>query len=156
MKRSGAFPSLPASAAPTNNPQGILRIRRIRELQFMVPEFVERTGGSKWGRALPGAEFGNSNLWFPNSCQNRRQQVDVGLADRQRRPIIRRESCGFAEFGKSNLCFPNSSIECAAACGCRHCRPSPLRCRRPARAAHCRCFRRRGRGRRWSAWSRPP
>ena len=57
--------------------------RRIRELQFMVPEFVERTGGSKWGRALPGAEFGNSNLWFPNSCRNRRQQVAVGPADRQ-------------------------------------------------------------------------
>ena len=35
----------------------------------MVPEFVERTGGSKWNRALPGAEFGNSNLWFPNSSK---------------------------------------------------------------------------------------
>ena len=40
-------------------------------------------------------EFGNSNLWFPNSCQNRRQQVAVGPADRQRvgagtvRPAIR-------------------------------------------------------------------
>ena len=42
----------------------------------MVPEFVERTGGSKWqsalptgsnrNRALPGGEFGNLNLWFPN------------------------------------------------------------------------------------------
>ena len=30
-----------------------LRIRRIRELQFMVPEFVARTGGSKWLSALP-------------------------------------------------------------------------------------------------------
>ena len=28
--------------------------RRIRELQFMVPEFVARTGGSRWNRALPG------------------------------------------------------------------------------------------------------
>ena len=27
--------------------------RRIRELQFMVPEFVARTGGSKWLSALP-------------------------------------------------------------------------------------------------------
>ena len=27
--------------------------RRIRELEFMVPEFVARTGGSKWVSALP-------------------------------------------------------------------------------------------------------
>ena len=27
--------------------------RRIRELQFMVPEFVARTGGSKWLSARP-------------------------------------------------------------------------------------------------------
>ena len=27
--------------------------RRIRELQLMVPEFVDRTGGSKWLSALP-------------------------------------------------------------------------------------------------------
>ncbi len=30
--------------------------------QFRVP-----SGGSKWNRTLPGAEFGNLNLWFPNS-----------------------------------------------------------------------------------------
>ena len=29
-------------------------IRRIRELKSMVPEFVARPGGSKWGRAQPG------------------------------------------------------------------------------------------------------
>ena len=41
------------------------------------PTVVDRTGGSnrlsalptgsRWNRALPGAEFGNSNVWFPNS-----------------------------------------------------------------------------------------
>ena len=32
----------------------LLEIRRIREVQFMLPEFVARTRGSKWNRALPG------------------------------------------------------------------------------------------------------
>ena len=47
--------------------------RRIRELQFMAPEFVARMRGSKWVQAQPAGksretgEFGNSNLWFPNS-----------------------------------------------------------------------------------------
>ena len=31
----------------------LLRIRRIRELQFVVPEFVDRTGGSNRVRAQP-------------------------------------------------------------------------------------------------------
>ena len=43
---------------------GIAR-RRIRELEFMVPEFVDRPGGSKRVQAQPA----------------RRQQVDVGPAD---------------------------------------------------------------------------
>ena len=51
-------------ATPATNPQENLRIRRIRKLQSMVSEFVDRTGGSKglsalptgskWLRALPG------------------------------------------------------------------------------------------------------
>ena len=41
------------SAMPASNPQEILRIRRIRELQSMVPEFVNRTGGSNRQSALP-------------------------------------------------------------------------------------------------------
>ena len=51
-------------AASPHNPQGILRIRRIREVQFMLPEFVDRMRGSnrqsaqptgsRWNRALPG------------------------------------------------------------------------------------------------------
>ena len=53
-KWNRASPGLPESAMPTDNPQELLRIRRIRELQSMVPEFVARIGGSKWNRALPG------------------------------------------------------------------------------------------------------
>ena len=34
-----------------------LEIRRIREVQFMLPEFVARIRGSKWNRALPGGVF---------------------------------------------------------------------------------------------------
>ena len=51
---SGSRPCRPA--APTINPQGTLRIRRIRELQFMVPEFVARTGGSQCVQAQPALE----------------------------------------------------------------------------------------------------
>ena len=42
------------SAVPTINLRRRPQIRRIRELQFMVSEFVDRMRGSKWGRALPG------------------------------------------------------------------------------------------------------
>ena len=56
--------SLPqlASAAPTLNPQGNLRIRRIRELKFMVPEFVARTGGSNRVQAQPAGSRWQSAL----------------------------------------------------------------------------------------------
>ena len=52
-KRSGASPSQRGGQRPPVNPQGTLRIRRIRELEFMVPEFVERIGGSRWVQAQP-------------------------------------------------------------------------------------------------------
>ena len=62
--RSEAEPPPAGAAAPPHNPQGILRIRRIREVQFMLPEFVDRMRGSnrqsaqptgsRWNRALPG------------------------------------------------------------------------------------------------------
>ena len=45
----------------------------------MVPEFVDRTGGSQWNRALPGGSA---------------------------RPSIRRESCGFGDLGRFNLWRP--------------------------------------------------
>ena len=52
---AGASPSRGGQCPPVN-PQEILRIRRIRELQFMVPEFVASTGGSK--RANFGGDLG--------------------------------------------------------------------------------------------------
>ena len=43
------------------DPQSATRIRRIRELQSMVPEFVAGTGGSKWLSALPtGSRWGRA------------------------------------------------------------------------------------------------
>ena len=57
------------------DPQSATRIRRIRELQSMVPEFVAGTGGSKWlsalptgsrwSRALPGQKGGLPNVSLP-------------------------------------------------------------------------------------------
>ena len=71
----------------------------------MALRVVDRMRGSRWQSALPTGskwvqaqpagnadknlpenlweieEFGNSNLWFPNSCSIRRQQVAVGPAD---------------------------------------------------------------------------
>ena len=58
------------------------------------PMVVDRTRGSKWLSALPSRqrrpefsgeyrkteESGNSNLWFPDSCSIRRQQVEPGTA----------------------------------------------------------------------------
>ena len=58
---------------------GGVQSHRIRELEFMVPEFVDRTGGSQWNRALPGGSA---------------------------RPSIRRESCGFGDLGRFNLWRP--------------------------------------------------
>ena len=40
-------------AAPTRVFRGIPENRRNWELQFMVPNFVARTGGSEWLSALP-------------------------------------------------------------------------------------------------------
>ena len=64
MRYSRASPS-GAGSARSSIRKKLLRIRRIREVQFMLPEFVDRTGGSnrvqaqpagsKWNRALPGA-----------------------------------------------------------------------------------------------------
>ena len=40
----------------------LLEIRRIRGLEFMVPEFVARTGGSRWLSALPTGSNRNRAL----------------------------------------------------------------------------------------------
>ena len=117
--------------------------RRNQPLQFMAAGFVlyPAVSGSRQRRLIIRKEscgfeeFGNSNLWFSNSCQNPRQQVEpgtarsVGPADRQRRPSIHGEFRGFGEFGNSNLWFPNSSPEPAVASGSRHCRPAASGCR---------------------------
>ena len=55
--------ALPESATPTVNSRRILWIRRMRELESMVPEFVARTRGSRWSRALP-ARVGNADKSF--------------------------------------------------------------------------------------------
>ena len=95
---------------------------------------VDRTRGSNRVRVLPGE---NSDLWLQNSCQepavasgSRPCPADSlencqgeGGCSRQRRPTIRKESCGFEEFGNSNLWFPNSCREPAAASGSGHCPP---------------------------------
>ena len=94
------------AATPPNNLRRSAQIRRLRELQSMVPEVVCypadasgcrhcRPGGSNRNRALPGRrqrrpiicgearrfeDFGNFNLWFPKSCAIPRQQVRAGSA----------------------------------------------------------------------------
>ncbi len=80
-----------------------------------------------FGESRKTAEFGNSNVWFPNSSiepaaasgtghcpvgvwgsakrqRSLPQSARVGNADQQ----SARDSCGFEEFGNSNLWFPNS------------------------------------------------
>ena len=64
-KRSGASPSQHDSATPTNVFRGIPENRRIRELESMVPEFVARTGGSRWVSALPTGSRWNRALPCP-------------------------------------------------------------------------------------------
>ena len=82
------------SATPTHNPQGNLRIRRIREVQSMLPEFVDRTRGSQCVQAQPGRqcrqeicgearrfeEISRSDEWRLISCSIWRQQVRPGSA----------------------------------------------------------------------------
>ena len=110
------------------------------------------------GKPRKTAEFGNSNLWFPNSsiepaaasgsrpcrpaASGSRLSRPAAGGSRPSRPCPRRqrrqEFSGkprkTAEFGNSNLWFPNSSIEPAAASGSRPCRPaaSGSRLSRPA------------------------
>ena len=48
-------------------------------------------------------EISRSNVWRLISCSIRRQPVEAGTARRQRRPIIRKEACGFEDFEAFNL-----------------------------------------------------
>ena len=107
----------------------------------MVPEFVERTRGSQWMQAQPAgaspsrracgetekAEFGNSNVWFPNS--SREPAAASGCRLSLPEPPPAGEPAGRSESqnsGTPTVWFPNSSREPAAASGSRHCRP-PLK-----------------------------
>ena len=60
---------------PVRRAEG-LSPRRIREVQFMLPEFVDRIGGSRWVSALP-----TGSKWV-QAQPARRKQVGVGPADR--------------------------------------------------------------------------
>ena len=93
----------------------------------MVPEFVARTRGSKWNRALPGGSF---NLWRPivvnrTRGSNRLSALPTGSAGMSFPGKFRKT----AEFGNSNLWFPNSSLEPAAASGTGHCPAAASGCR---------------------------
>ena len=64
---------------------GVLK-RRIRELQFMAPGFVERMRGSECVQARPALKNEDpegSNEWPSGSCQDTRQQVEPGTARRR-------------------------------------------------------------------------
>ena len=82
---------LPVRRAEGFNP------RRIREVQSMLPEFVDRIGGSRWVSALPTGSKWLSALPTGAFPVNPR---------RQRRPSIRKEACGFADLGRFNLWRP--------------------------------------------------
>ena len=90
---SGSRPCRPA--APTINPQGILRIRRIRELQFMVPEFVARTGGSEWQSALPTGSADLQSAGNPADSQNSGTPIYGSRIRRQnrRQPVRAGSAC---------------------------------------------------------------
>ena len=113
-------------------PQGRVRMRGSRWVQA-------QPAGSKCVQAQPAgsadqrfpqgfwksADPEGFDLWpsgsspEPAAATGCRHCRPAATGCRQRRLIIRRETCGFEEFGKSSLCFPNSSIEPAAASASR-------------------------------------
>ena len=82
----------------------------------MVPEFVERIGGSEWVQAQPArrTNFGGG-LGEREAKRSLPQPARVGSADMSFSGKSRKNG----EFGNFNLWFPNSSIDPAAASGCR-------------------------------------
>ena len=68
-------PVLLESAGPTCVFRDIPENRRIRELEFMVPEFVDRTGGSEWVQAQPARPSRSSAA----SCAARPSPQPAGL-----------------------------------------------------------------------------
>ena len=116
------------AAAPPYNPQRILRIRRTQPLQFMAAGFVCYSAAAGGTGHCPARKL----RWGSGGA--------VGRADGHLLPRIL--SSGYAlfeslpqpeslrgvskaEFGSSNLWLPNSSIESAAAGGCRLSLPAP-------------------------------
>ena len=82
------------------DPQSATRIRRIRELQSMVPEFVAGTGGSKWLSALPtGSRWGRA---LPG--QKGGLSIVPSLPDPRR---IRGDSFLLPSLLHGSMCFPD-------------------------------------------------
>ena len=117
------------SATPTHNPQGNLRIRRIREVQSMLPEFVDRTRGSKCVQAQPGRqcrqeicggarrfeEISRSDEWRLGSCSIWRQQPGLGTAQRIVQIIYRSfRRIDSARRGRYTVCVENNACRRAA------------------------------------------
>ena len=134
------------SAQPTRQQVGLGTIvftvlRRIRELELMAPEFVfylaaaSGTGlsrrGSRWVWALsclsPHEEFGSLNLWLPNSCSIRRQQVEPGTARRQQVGLGTIVFTVLRRIREVQFMLPEFVFYSAAAGGCRPCRPGGSR-----------------------------
>ena len=104
----------------------VFTVQMLKKANHLIPSHApslpsrQRRPIIRW-EACGFAEFGDSNLWFPNSLPDPAAASGAGhcpaaaagarrpsLPSRQRRPIIRWEACGFAEFGDSNLWSPNS------------------------------------------------
>ena len=99
------------SACPEN--------RRIRELESMVPEFVDRTGGSKWQSALPTGGSAQTSMGVWGSVKRMRNLLQLA----PRRAVPARQSAG-KPADSQTLAAPIyggqwSSKEPAAAGGCR-------------------------------------
>ena len=122
---------------PQPESQRVDRKVRIRELQCMVPEFVVRTGGSKWQSALPTGnadqrflgesrkteDLGRSNLWRPTVVDRMRGSKWLSALPTG----VFRASPGKPKTLAAPIYGGQwSSPEPAAASGCRPCRP-PLK-----------------------------
>ena len=115
------------SAVPTERyipfgavPEGMRLCIRAQGRQQVAVGTADRREFS--GEARKTGEFGNSNLWFPNSCQDARQQAEppparVGSADRKSaRNLADLKTLAASVYGGQR-----SSIGYAAAGGAGHC-----------------------------------
>ena len=79
------------------------------------------------GEARKTGEFGNSNLWFPKSCQNRRQQVSVGTADRREHRLQAQSADRSMVSRPTQMVAPGTNSEGARSGFRRRSRPSLMR-----------------------------